>query len=121
MGSIRQKVSLRGVRFFAYHGFYAEEQALGNEFIVDIETELEVYGHGDDEISRTINYERLFDIAAKEMQKSRKLIETVAHAILEQIRHEFLAVKNIRVCIRKLHPPLPGEVESSAIELHFSR
>lgn len=121
MGSIRQKVSVHGIRFYAYHGYYAEERALGSEFIIDIETELEVYGHGDDELSKTINYERLFEIASREMKKSRKLLETVAHAILEQIRHEFLPVKNIRVCIRKLHPPLAGEVESSAIELIFSR
>lgn len=121
MGSIRQKVSLEGIRFFAYHGFYEEERALGAEFVVNIETELEVFGHGDDQLSKTINYERLFEIASAEMQNTRKLLETVAHAILERIRHEFLAVKNIRICIRKLHPPLQGEVDSSAIELIFSR
>ena len=36
MGIIKQKVSLEGVRFFAYHGFYPEEQVLGAEFIVDL-------------------------------------------------------------------------------------
>lgn len=121
MGTIRQKVSLEGIRFFSYHGLYPEEQILGTEFILDIETELEVFGSGEDEISNTVNYERLFEIASEEMKIPRKLLETVAHGILEQIRHEFLAVKNIRVAIRKMYPPLGGEVRNSSIELIFNR
>ncbi|MES3019527.1 MAG: dihydroneopterin aldolase [Bacteroidota bacterium] len=118
---IKQKVSLEGVRFFAYHGFYPEEQILGTEFIIDVDTELEVYSAGEDEISNTVNYEKLFNIVSDEMKIPRKLIETVAHAILEQIRHEYLAVKNIRVLIRKMHPPLGGDVNNSAIELTYNR
>ena len=121
MGIIRQKVALQGIRFFAYHGFYPEEQVLGCEYIVDIDTELEVFGSGDDDIKHTVNYERLFTIAQTEMEIPRKLIETVAHEILEKIRHEFLALKCIRVSIRKMHPPLSGEVENSLIELTFNR
>ena len=121
MGMIRQKIALQGIRFFAYHGFYPEEQVLGGEFVVDIDTELEVYSNGNDEINNTVNYERLFQIAKSEMVIPRKLIETVAHGMLEKIRHEFLAIKSIRVSIRKMHPPLAGQVESSFIELIFNR
>lgn len=112
---------MEGVRFFAYHGFYPEEQVLGTEFIIDIDTELEVYSSGEDEISNTVNYEKLFSIVSDEMKTPRKLLETVAHCILEQIRHEYLAVKSIRVLIRKMHPPLGGEVKNSAIELTYNR
>ncbi len=121
MGNIKQKISLEGVRFFAYHGFYPEEQILGTEFIVDVATELEVYTAGGDDISNTVNYERLFQIVSDEMRTPRKLLETVAHGILQQIRHEFLAVKNIRVIIRKMHPPLGGDLGNSSIELTFNR
>jgi len=55
------------------------------------------------------------------MKNTRKLIEAVAHAILEQIRHDFLAVKRIRVVIRKMHPPVKGEVGNSLVELKFNR
>ncbi len=121
MGIIKQKVSLNGVRFFSYHGFYPEEQILGTEFIVNIDTELEVYGSGADNIANTINYERLLQIASEEMKTPRKLIETVAHSILERIRHEFLAVQFIRISIRKMHPPMGAEINNSTIELSFSR
>jgi dihydroneopterin aldolase len=55
------------------------------------------------------------------MKIPRKLIETVAHGILERIRHEFLAVQYIRVSIRKMYPPMGAEVKNSAIELIFKR
>lgn len=121
MGIIKQKVSLNGVRFFSYHGFYPEEQILGAVYIVDIETELEVFGSGDDDISNTVDYERLMRIAAEEMKIPRKLLETVAHSMLERIRHEFLAVQLIRVSIQKLNPPMGAEINNSTIELSFSR
>lgn len=121
MGVIRQKIALQGIRFYAFHGFYPEEQVLGCEYIVDIETELEVYNNGNDDLSQTVNYERLFNIAKSEMENPRKLIETVAHGMLEKIRHEFLAIKCIRIIIRKMHPPLAGQVENSLIELTFNR
>lgn len=121
MANIRQKVALEGVRFFSYHGFYPEEQLLGNEYLLDIETETEVKDDGYEDISRTVNYERLLSIAEEEMAIPRKLLETVAHGILEKIRHEFLSVIRIRIVIRKLHPPLAAEVHNSLIELNFSR
>ncbi|MFA6944996.1 MAG: dihydroneopterin aldolase [Pedobacter sp.] len=121
MGNINQKIGLEGIRFFSFHGFYPQEQILGTEFILDIETKLEVFNSGGDEISNTVNYERLFQIASEEMNIPRKLIETVAHSILERIRHEFLAVQSIRVSIRKMNPPMGAEIRNSTIELLFNR
>ncbi|HEY1025375.1 MAG TPA: dihydroneopterin aldolase [Sphingobacteriaceae bacterium] len=121
MGTIRQKVALQEIRFFAYHGFYPQEQKIGNEFLLDIETEMDVTGKGDEDISLTVNYERLFEIAREEMEKPRRLLETVAYSILEKIRMEFLSVKTVRIALRKLNPPVPGEVKNSLVELNFNR
>ena len=121
MGSIRQKVALQEIRFFAYHGFYPEEQLTGNEYLVDIETEMIVSGKGDEDISLTVNYERLFEIAREEMRIPRKLLETVACGMLERVRQEFLSVQSVRVAIRKLNPPVGGEVKNSLVELQFNR
>jgi dihydroneopterin aldolase len=121
MGIIRQKIGLQGARFFAFHGFYSEEQLTGSEFIVDVETELEVFNDGNDEISQTVNYERLYDIVAVRMKNTHRLLESVAHAILEDIRHEFISVKSIHISIRKINPPLGGEVKNAFVELVFNR
>lgn len=121
MGTIRQKIALQGASFFAFHGFYDEEQSTGNEFIVDIEAELEVSSNGNDDILNTVNYERLYNIISSQMKSTRKLLETVAHAILEDVQNEFSEVQSIRVTIRKINPPLSGEVKNSLVELVFNR
>lgn len=117
---ITQKVALEGVRFFAYHGYYPEEQKVGNEFLVDIETETVVEENLKDELSDTVNYERLFEIASFEMKTPRKLLETVAHRILKTILAEFSQLAKIRVGIRKLNLPVKGEVKNSLVELTYS-
>ncbi len=120
MTMITQKVALEGVRFFAYHGYYAEEQKVGNEFLVDIETETVVEENLKDELSDTVNYERLFEIASFEMKTPRKLLETVAHRILKTILAEFSQLAKVRVGIRKLNLPVKGEVKNSLVELTYS-
>lgn len=117
---ITQKVALEGVRFFAYHGYYPEEQKVGNEFLVDIETETVVEENLKDELSDTVNYERLFEIASFEMKTPRKLLETVAHRILKTILAEFSQLANVKVGIRKLNLPVKGEVKNSLVELTYS-
>ena len=121
MGTIRQKVALNEVRFFAYHGYYPEEQRVGGEFIVDVETEFEVFMTGDDDLSKTVNYEGIFNITEDEMKSTKKLLETVAYNILDRIKNEFLIISSIRVSIRKMNPPLKGQVGSSQVELIYKR
>lgn len=109
-------ISIHGAEFFAYHGFYPEEQKLGNRFIVDVEvgfTPLENLKH--DKISNTVDYEQLYKIITEQMKQTMKLIETVAQAIADQIKNQFPFVSNIRVSIKKLNPPFNGKVDYSSI------
>lgn len=121
MAQILQKVALNNVRFFAYHGFYPEEQVVGNVFILDIETEFPVQESLEDDLTHTVNYERLFEIADTQMKQTRKLLETVVQGMLQQIKADFPFVNTIRICLRKMNPPLAGEVGSSMVELNYKR
>lgn len=111
-------ISLHGAEFFAYHGWYPEEQKLGNRFIVDIDVDfIGEMVFSEDDISGTINYERLYEIVEEQMKQTKKLIETVARNILDDTRTRFPAAKNVRVTIKKLNPPLSGKVAYSCITL----
>lgn len=112
MAKLRKKVGLEGVRFFAFHGFYEEEQVLGSEFIVDIMTETDLILDGNDELGDTLNYELLLEIATEEMKTTRKLLETVALQMLKRIKDRFPCLSLVAVRIKKLHLSLPGEINS---------
>ncbi len=121
MEQLRKKIALEGVRFFAFHGFYPEEQILGNEFLVDLTTEMDVLNDGNDELADTLNYERLFEIVSEEMQQTRKLLETVALSTINRIKEEFPFANSIKISIRKLRLPLKGEIRNSLVEFTFTR
>jgi 7,8-dihydroneopterin aldolase/epimerase/oxygenase len=121
MGRLIAKVALEKVRFFAYHGYYPEEQLTGTEFLVDVEVDTEMTGSGGDELTNTVNYERLLEIVTDCMRNTKKLLETVAHSILETVRAEFPEAILIRVAIRKKNLPVKAELENSLVQLTFTR
>jgi dihydroneopterin aldolase len=110
-------ISLHGAEFFAYHGWYPEEQKLGNQFIVDIDVDFVAENLKEDYISGTINYEQLYEIVEEQMKQTKKLIETVARNIVDDAKKMFPAAKNVRVSIKKLNPPFKGKVDYSCITL----
>lgn len=110
------EINLNGAEFFAYHGYYPEEQLLGSRFLVDISVSfLPTADLAEDELQNTVNYEQLYNIASDEMNNTRKLIETVAKAIADAIKQKFQFVKNTRVSIQKMNPPLKGKVGYSSV------
>ncbi len=110
------EINLNDAEFFAHHGYYAEERVLGSRFIVDISVSFAPQGNlNEDEIGNTVNYEQLYNIACDEMKITRKLIETVAQSILDKIKNEFPFVIKIRVCLKKMDPPLKGKVGHSSV------
>jgi len=109
-------IAIHGADFFAYHGFYPEEQKLGTKFIVDVEVDFTpVNNLKDDKIANTIDYERLYKILALQMKQTRKLIETVARSIADEIKIQYPFVEKVQVSIKKLNPPLEGKVDYSKI------
>ena len=109
-------ISLHGAEFFAFHGFYPEEQKLGCKFIVDVDVSFTPPGDiKADKISNTVDYERVYAITEEQMKRTTKLIETVAQSIADEIKRQFSFADTIRVSIKKLNPPLKGKVAYSNI------
>lgn len=113
-------IALQGAEFFAYHGFYPEEQKLGCLFMVDIEVGFVPKADiMDDELNNTVDYEKLYIIACEEMKHTRKLIETVGHGIVDKIISKYPFVKSIQVAIKKVNPPLMGKVAHSSVTISY--
>lgn len=117
-------VALHGAEFFAYHGFYPEEQHTGNCFIVDIEVAFEPSANGGlatDDLNDTVNYEELYDISVRRMQQPQKLIETVATFIMEDIKARYSIAEKITVSIKKLNPLAGAKVKYTEIIINYNR
>jgi dihydroneopterin aldolase len=84
---MKGKVALSGMVFYGYHGYYVEENKLGNHYTVDLVVETKFEGM-DDSLESTLNYETLYKITAEVMSKPLKLLETLAFHIGKKILTE---------------------------------
>jgi 7,8-dihydroneopterin aldolase/epimerase/oxygenase len=121
-------IALEGMEFFAFHGYYAEEQLLGNDFVLDLwvqadaekaaETD-ELYEEPEDEegegSANTVNYETLYLLCQVEMKKPTKLLEALVERMADRIEEYFDDISGLLIRLRKLHPPLGGRVDSAAV------
>lgn len=119
MDHIKQTVALKDVKCFALHGYYPEEQLTGNHFIIDLTTEFTPLGF-DDELAQTVNYEDLNSIIRTEMKNTQKLLETVLNNIISKVIEIYPFVEKIDVSMKKLNPPMPGQIGHSFVQLSYS-
>ncbi len=111
-------IGLEGIRIHGPHGYYPEEQILGNEFIIDIAVFVNTEKAAEhDDLYKTVNYETLFLLVQAEMRQPTQLIETLAQRIVDRVEDHFDHVKGVRLKLRKLSPPLGGRVDLAFIEL----
>src|SRR5690242_7494134 len=96
-------VELKGLRFYAYHGLYAEEKKTGNEFEVNLSVSFEPQGGTITDISDTVNYSKLYTLVRSEMQKPRHLLETFVMELAEMIHLSYPRIRSIDISITKLH------------------
>ncbi len=111
------------MHFHAHHGCSEEERQQGGEFTVSIEMTMQCNtACGTDEIADTVDYAEVYSAIKQIMQQPCKLIETVAHKIVNNIIENHQNVSAVRVTVSKLNPPIPeADIKSSSAELYYTR
>ncbi len=109
-------VNLEGMKFHSPIGYYEEEQVVGNEIVIDLEVELNLAVQTNDQLTRTINYETLYDMCKKISQKPFRLIETYCSEIINLIILQ-LRVNRIKIKVSKLNPALGGVIDKASVTM----
>lgn len=119
---MRDSIHLNGVRCFAHHGCLDEEGIIGAEFQLD----LKAYGNfhsacDSDDLHETIDYVTLYHISVREIKKRSKLIEHVAQRISDALFAEVPIIDELEILLKKVNPPIQGDVANVAVEIHRKR
>ncbi len=101
-------IELNHLRFFAFHGLYDEEKKKGTDFEIYLEVSYPAAGVVITDLSATIDYVSLFEVVKIEMQKPRKLLETLAMEVVEIIHDNFPQIRRATFSVHKLNPPIAG-------------
>ena len=112
MNDISDKISLTGMRFFAFHGCLEQERQHGNDFQVDLECYLDLDTAAvSDRLEDSVDYSELYRIVCREMETPSNLLENVAGRIGSSIRKRYPEIVRCSVTVTKFNPPYDGMVE----------
>lgn len=116
------KIFINGLEFYAFHGYFEEEQKIGGKYLVDIELETDFFlASTQDKLEGTINYAEVANEVNEVMKVKSKLIEHVAERIIEKLLNKFANVEFIKVKLSKLNPPMGYKLKSVSVELEKTR
>lgn len=117
------KIMLKDMAFYAYHGVNPEENVLGQRFVVDIELFLDLQQAGQsDAIEDTVSYAKVYKLTAKIVTENVfKLLEALAQKIADEILSQFAMVQEIQVAVKKPQAPVNGIFDYFAVEIRRAR
>jgi dihydroneopterin aldolase len=105
-------VSLHNIKLHAPVGLYPEEKILGNDFEIDVDVFLPIIN---EQALPFVDYTLIQNIVHNTFKQGGQLLETLAENIYTTIKINVPIAEKIKVAIRKLNPPLPGEVKYAQV------
>jgi dihydroneopterin aldolase len=111
-------INIEGINLYAYHGCLEEEALIGGHYVVDVFMRYDFSAaEQTDELEKTIDYCRVYELVKKEMAVRSKLIEQVCARIYNSTKSEFSQLQYLKVKVTKLSPPMNGDVDKVSVEI----
>lgn len=117
------KIKLKGLSFYGYHGVFPEENRLGQRFVVNVTMYLPLKQAGQtDEMKHSVDYGDVYEAVKRIVEgKPKKLLEAVAEQIAADLFDTFPLIQALDVEVVKPNPPIRGHYEAVAVEIHRER
>ncbi len=111
-------IEIENMEFHANHGHFAEEQVIGNTFLLDLKIEYNSdKAQISDNLKDAVNYQRAYEIVKREMGICSHLLEHVGERILDSLVKELHGIENAQVKVSKVNPPMGGKIQKVSVTL----
>jgi dihydroneopterin aldolase len=113
------RIWVRGIEFYGFHGVSAAEREIGHRYAVDLEIEVDCREAGrTDDLSQTLDYGQAVALILQIGQgASVHLMETLADRMAAGLLETFAAARTVRVRVSKRLPPVPAVAASAGVEI----
>lgn len=109
-------VQLNKMEFRGHHGCLEQERRDGNWFCVDFAYDYDMRNAArTDKLEDAVDYSRIYAVIREEMAVPANLLEHLAARILDRILAGFPQIRQARLTVTKLNPPLDGPVGSTSV------
>lgn len=112
------KIVIKDMVFYGYHGVFEAEREIGQRFEVDVELHLDLRSAGrSDDLDSTVNYVDVYTVV-KEIVEEREfdLVESLAEAVAQEILSAY-DLERVVVRVRKPHAPIGGITGGVEVEI----
>jgi len=122
-GFTGDRIILKDLGFYGYHGVFAEEATLGQRFFIDLELGADLsLPAATDRLSTGTSYADIYDVVKAAFEGKRmKLLEAVAQNVIDAIFEAFQQVDWVIIRVRKPEAPIAMVRGEAAIELQRRR
>lgn len=113
------KIQIRGLKVFAWHGVGLEEKKKGQLFVLDVDMECDLKKAGNtDALGDTVNYAAVVEEISRVMrEQSDDLIERAASRVAEAVLKMDDKICTVRVLLKKPEAPTQAEFDYVAVEI----
>lgn len=117
------KIIIKGLELFAYHGVNPEEKRDGQTFLLDITLSADLSrARQTDDLNDTVNYAAVRKTVQKAFTgESYDLIERAAQAVCEAVLREHRRVEKVGLLLKKPEAPMNAKFDYVAVETELVR
>ena len=117
------KIIIKNLKLFCYHGVNPEEKEDGQNFIFDIVAGVDLISPCEtDNVDDTVSYAKMIKtIRRVSLSQKDDLIERVAQRIVDALFEEYEKIKTLKVTVKKPEAPMKADFEYVAVEIERER
>lgn len=117
------KILIRDLKIFAYHGVNPEEKENGQHFVFDIDLCVNITKacHSDD-VNDTVSYAKVIKTVTKVVTAEKyDLLEKVAQVVCDAIFEEYEDVFSISLTLKKPEAPMKADFSWVGVQIERER
>lgn len=117
------KIIVKSLKLFCYHGVNPEEKEDGQNFIFDIEAGVDLTTPCmTDNVDDTVSYAKIIKTVRRVAQSEKNdLLERVAQRIADELFSEFCKINSLVITVKKPEAPIKADFDYVAVTIERSR
>lgn len=117
------KISIKGLKLFAYHGVNPEEKENGQNFVIDLDYYVNIARACQmDTLDDTVSYAKVVKTIRRVFTAEKyDLIERAAQVIADAVLDEFEDIFKVEITLKKPEAPISAEFDYVAVSIMRER
>lgn len=113
------KIIIKGLRLFAYHGVNEEEKIHGQDFVIDLTASLDLTRPCEsDDLNDTVSYAKIIKTVRRVFTAEKyDLIEKCAGEVASAVLEEYPEISEVTVRVMKPDAPISADFGYVAVEI----